>query len=105
MMKMQLRLVGNEGNVIMVAYGKCKYGLTPNVWSALTSEAIKYMVSRVDQASHQELTFGKFVHSKLRSFTQVYEYNTLHINLFCSLTAMIAEVYSNRSRDRSLLYN
>ena len=25
------RLVGNEGNVIMVAYGKCKCGLTPVV--------------------------------------------------------------------------
>ena len=24
------RLVGNEGNVIMVAYGKCKCGLTPD---------------------------------------------------------------------------
>ena len=23
------RLVGNEGNVIVVAYGKCKCGLTP----------------------------------------------------------------------------
>ena len=25
------RLVGNEGNIILVAYGKCKCGMTPNV--------------------------------------------------------------------------
>ena len=31
------RLVGNEGNVIMVAYEKCKCGLAPNAchWVAI----------------------------------------------------------------------
>ena len=41
------RLVGNEGNVIMVAYGKCKCGLTPSTFfQALNSIRVTFQRMR-----------------------------------------------------------
>ena len=37
------RLVGNEGNVIMVAYGKCKCGLTPVGASWMSVTLVTYV--------------------------------------------------------------
>ena len=65
------RLVGNEGNVIMVVYGKCKCGLTPiraesgpgRIWNRDTGNRDRYNLTYILQTRNLRIlgTFGGLI--------------------------------------------
>ena len=78
-----VKLVGNEGNVIMVAYGKCKCGLTPTITHVDSSTRLRRFPSRAQKQWRNQhhvprkLKQPKIILNKIL-FRGYIKYNSIH---------------------------